>query len=263
MRVVLINQDLTGQVLDASTRPDGHARESLVRGCTFDINTRFLGDIRGSDFLNNTGPADWSGAQTYACYWRGNTNLGGSRWPADIGYLHHQPVGTIIRDAVAALNLTAAQKQKVRDVGDFVLTADPAASWDTSKPLWWDNSTTTVRTRLLAGFRAVFAPYPQLSARFEELVRRLQSAGALWDGSPPVSVTLAWPDGAVVTVNPLALPALPDPSRYTLSRWLEQQADAQASGAHYAFVFSIVPPAASVLPEADAWAWSGWKKDGA
>ena len=82
MRIVRTNQDLRGQTLDASTTTDGHARLSLVQGCTFDASTRFLGDIRGTDFLANSGPADWSGADTHACYWRGNINLAGSLWPA-------------------------------------------------------------------------------------------------------------------------------------------------------------------------------------
>src|SRR3972149_1129043 len=111
-RRTLINLDLRGQMLDASVQAGGHARESLVQGCTFDLGTRFVGDIRGTDFIGNTGPADWRAAQTYSCYWRGNANLAGSLWPADIGYLHHQPVGSLIRDAVTTLNLTAAQKQR-------------------------------------------------------------------------------------------------------------------------------------------------------
>src|SRR3972149_11039405 len=98
MRVVLTNQDLTGQVLDAPTRPDGHARESLVRGCTFDLGTRFVGDIRGTDFIGNTGPADWRAAQTYSCYWRGNQKLSGSLWAPAIRALHHETRGTLIRE---------------------------------------------------------------------------------------------------------------------------------------------------------------------
>lgn len=253
-RRILTNLNLSGQLLDAASQPDGHARESLVQGCTFDINTRFLGDMRGSDFLGNTGPADWSAAQTYACYWRGNTALAGSKWPADIGYLHHQPVGTIIRDAVAALNLTAAQKQKVRDVGDFVFTSDPTASWDTSVPLWWTSATQTVRTRLVAGFRAVFAPYSQLASRFEALVDALQSGKTLWTPSATPNIgTCTWPDGATVTVDALNLPPLLEVSRYALSRWVEAQADAQHPGPHHCFVYSVLPMIISPKPDAVAW----------
>jgi len=256
MRVVLTNQDLTGQVLDASTRPDGHARESLVRGCTFDLGTRFVGDIRGTDFIGNTGPADWRAAQTYSCYWRGNQNLSGSLWPADIGSLHHEPVGTIIRDRVALVAATA--RPKVIAVASYVLGGDYArASWDTSKTYWWDGLTVTQREKLAAAFRLVFQPYPGLAERFEELVKALKEGTPLFQGAP-LATDVSWPDGASIHLDAMNLPALPEPSRYALARWLEAQADLQQPAPHHCFVYSALPPIVRPLPQPDDWFSPGW-----
>src|SRR3972149_4203506 len=99
-RRTLINLDLRGQMLDASVQAGGHARESLVQGCTFDLGTRFVGGIRGTGFIGNTAPADWRAAQTYSCSGRWNPVLVVSVLRADIVCLVLQPVGSLIRDAV-------------------------------------------------------------------------------------------------------------------------------------------------------------------
>jgi len=250
-RLAFLNEDLRGQTL-ASAAPDQH----LVQGCTLDLTTHFVGRWEGSDFLGNTGPADYSGVETYACYWRGNTDMGGSLWPANIGHhLHYQPIGTIIKDAVAGLPV--ATQARVRAVGNRMFSAALSASWDTSKALWWDGQSEAIRDELKAAFRQTFSPYYKLAAQFEELVRALEGGRDLW--TPPVDLrellvrTFTWPDGATVTLEADALPPLPEQSRYAISRWAEGQADAQRPGPHHAFVYSIRPMVAMAFTEPDGW----------
>ncbi len=251
-RLIFRSQDLRGQILDASKQQDGHARQSLIENCQTDINTRFVGDWRGSDFLNNTGPADWSKAQTYACYWRGNKNLSGSLWPADIGFLHHQPVATIIEDRLTLAPNSV--KPRIQSIATATLTSDPMVSWDTTgKELLWDGMIKTQRQEIGDAFRAIVAPYPGLTERFERLAKNLETGGSLWGGTVPTSVTLTWPDGPSVVLNALNLPSLPDPSRYTLARWVEAQADAQAPDPHFCYVFSTLPMRARATGGTDAW----------
>ena len=59
--------------------------------------------------MGNGGAIDVYKAQTVACSGSGNTNMEGSVFPADIGYLHHEPVAEIIRQckAVAVPQISA------------------------------------------------------------------------------------------------------------------------------------------------------------
>ena len=247
MRQVHLSENLDGQTLDASVVD---ARESLFSGCSL-AGTVFLGDWRGTDYLNCTSAADWTQAQTYGSYWRGCT-LTGALFPGDLGHLHHEPVAEVIRQR-AALALSTV-RPAVLAVSSFVLSDYIAASWDTSKSKWWDGKTTTFRNRALSGFRTIFAPYPQLAQRFEELVQALQTGGSLYTGNRPLSQALSWPDGPSLVFDAMALPVLPDPSRYALARWLEAQADLQNPAvAHHAFVWSAFPPDLAIVPDADYW----------
>jgi hypothetical protein len=239
-RVVLIDRDLRGQTLDASAQPDGHAREGLVMRCQLDLNTRVIGDIRGTDFLANDGPADWSQAQTYACLWRRNTNMQGSTFPADIGYLHHEPVIEIIRQRIAELNPPARLREKLVAVRDHVVNG---GSWDTSRAFWWDAVSGVDRERLAALWRRVFEGYPGLARKFAQLYKALTEGGTLWDGAARWATTLTWPDGAEVVIDATNLPALPELSRHALRRWAEAEADGQVpANKHWCFVYTVAEP---------------------
>ena len=248
-RLTRVNQDLSGQTLNASLLPDGHARQSLIQGCDID-GAAIIGDVRGADYIGNTGAADWSQALCYASYWRGNT-LTGSKFPADIGFLHHQPVAEIIRQRIIALNPSPALKTRFQAVVGHVLGA---GSWDTSKTVWWDGFSESERTKMANLAQQVFAGYPNLAARFKELLKRLTTGETLWDGKFLATITLMWSDDALVSIDVTNLPPLSDPSRFTLARWAEAQADAQAPGPHHVFIYSLGPsPAGQIMRDADAW----------
>ena len=247
-RQIRIGENFDGLTLGS---PGLEARQSYIRNCSL-VGATVLGDWRGSDILGcDLTNANLTGAQTYACYWRGNTMLGAT-FPADIGWLHHEPVAEIIRAAAASLP-PGTVKTKIQAVGTFVLSDYKTASWDSSKAVWWDTLTAAQKLTAVSRFRALFAPYPQLAARFEELIRAIQGGGTLWAGSAATSGTLTWPDGASVTVDALALPPLPELSRYGLARWMEAQADLQAPGPHYCFVAGVVPIHLWALPDPDTW----------
>ena len=240
-RRILTNLNLSGQVIDASLQPDGHARQSLIRGCNL-TGAIVLGDMRGSDiFGSDLTNCDLTGALVYNTYWRGNT-MTGSRWPTDIGFLHHDPVAEIIRARAALVVATA--RPKVQQVASFVLGNYLSGSWDPSKSIWWDGLTTTQRNRLITAFRLVFQPYPQLAARFEALMALLQSGRAGFTGNAPTAQTLTWDDGVTVTLDALNLPVLSDLSRYSLARWAEQQAGL----GHECIVWSAYPMRAMAVP---------------
>lgn len=252
-RQLFVDQDLSNQIMDATLFADG-LRQSYFRNCNL-TNTQFIGDIRGCDYYGCTGAADWRLAQTYGSYWRGNT-LNGSLFPPDIGFLHHQPVAEIIRAAATALP-NSTVKTKILAVGAYVLSDPINASWDTSKAKWWDTLTAAQRVTAVTRFRALFAPYPQLAQRFEELVKAIQAGANLWAGGAPTSATVTWPDGASVIVDALALPPLPEMSRYALARWIEAQADAQQPGPHHCFVWTAFPMIVQIMPGADWWLIGG------
>lgn len=242
-RQVFTDADQSGQLVDAGQE----SRESLFLRCNLDGAT-FLGDWRGSDYLSCTGATDWRQADIYGSYWRGNT-LGGSQFPASIGYLHHEPVAEIISQRAKAV-LSGATRRTVLQVAQFVASGDyVAASWDTSTPLWWAGIGDRKRREMLAGFRLVFEPYPGLAERFEELVIALEQGSPLFAGDTPLVQTVTWPDGAEVVIDALNLPPLPDPSRYTLARYLE----GQAGPGHHLFLYGILPPRPVVLPEPGVW----------
>ena len=251
-RLVFFNQDLRGQLLDAAAQPDGHARESLVQGCMFDVSTRFVGDWCGSDYLNNTGPADWSLAKTYGSYWRGNT-LSGSVWPQNIGFLHHEPVADIFAQRLPSL--APSLQGLVSGLPAWVSANPTFASWDTTWDMLVKNLPGATRTRLIAAMHSMVQGFPKLEWRVERLEDALLSNKPLWTPpANPLVQTVRWPSGATLTVDATALPPLPDASRYSLSRWAEAQAELQRPGGlHFAFCFSIVSMIVSPMASADAW----------
>lgn len=257
MRQTHTHADLSGQTLDASQQPDGHARESLFLRCNIDGLT-LIGDWRGAAYLGNTGAADWSKAQTHASYWRRNT-LGGSKWPTDIGYMHHEPVAAILDGGLS--RLTPALRLIGRAIPLWVLSDYTAASWDTA----WDGLISglpgATRERFIEVLRILAEGYPGLLSRIDELERKLiNEESALWTPkAEPLKATLLWPDGAEVLLDAANLPTLSDSSPYALARWIEAEADAQQPGPHYAFVYSITPMIPRILPEPDYWLANRWE----
>ena len=257
-RIVLVGSDLSGQVLNASTQPDGHARESLIQGCTFDAATRFLGDWRGTDYIGGGGAADWSQAQTYGSLWR--CNVLGAAFPPDIGHLHHQPVAEIIRQRIVALNPTTTLRNKLEAVRLHVLGG---GSWDTSKLSWWDGLTQTQRNRLRDLWRQVFQGYPGLAERFEGLLKSLLAGEPLYTGTRQEVASVTWPDGAQVTVDAGNLPTLPEKSRYALRQWIEAQNPdgiilPEGAAERHCFVYAVADALSPItviqpLREADSW----------
>jgi hypothetical protein len=269
-RRVYIDEDLTGRTLDASLAigpsSDGHARESLFLRCNMS-STVLVGDWRGSDFLDCSGGPDLTRADVYAGYWRG-CDLTGGLFPADIGFLHHEPVAEIIRAGAEARKARIARGtyDAFIAVADFV-RADPVnASWDTSRALWYD---TPFRDELVKVSREIYAPY-DLAARFEILLRVFERNLPRFDGGVPSVLDVAWQDGASVRVDATDRPAVADLSRYTLARWVEAQADAQrpdaradvtahgvprqaSEPAHPVFILTIVPLRLIHLATPDGW----------
>ena len=91
MRQIHLNENLSNQTLI------GEAQQSYFGNCNLE-NTKFIGDWRGTDYVNNTGGADWTQADTYLSYWRGN-DLIGAKFPTNIGSFHHEPPMEMFRVA--------------------------------------------------------------------------------------------------------------------------------------------------------------------
>ena len=254
MRRVLTGFNLSGQTLDANAEPGGHARESLILNCNL-TGATILGDVRGTDFFNSDlTNCSLTGAQLYGGYWRGNT-LTGIQLPADIGALaHHELLIEVIKQGLATITMTAATRAKVQAVRDYIVANGYNVSWEDTPPSWWTGSSATLRTRLLAAFRATFAPYPSLAERFEALVKRLQAGLPLRSITAHPIATVTWPDGAAVTVDGNNLPVLPELSRFALKEWIQAQADAQRPGPHYCWVAATLPSmTVHVLSSPDDW----------
>jgi hypothetical protein len=254
-RIVLTDQDLSGKTINA--------HQGLVKGCVLNLTTRFLGDCRGMDFLGNDGPADWSQANTYSTYWRGNKNLAGSKFPADIGFLHHEPVAEILQQGLVNV------PKKLRPIGEaipgWVLSDYVTASWDTAWDAVIKGIPGATKESFIEVLRLQTKGFPGLQERVDVLEQALvHGEGVLWTPpKEPYSATVVWPDGAKVVVDAMNLPVLSDISRYALARWVEGQADTQQPGPHYCFVHSVLPPIVQILPKPDDWLepdrrWQGY-----
>jgi hypothetical protein len=245
MRLIHENKNLSGQTLK------GPARESLIRNCNID-GTVFLGDWRGTDYLGNTGAADWSKAMTYGSYWRGNKGMEGAKFPPDIGFFHHVPVAEILRQGLSRLSPTL--RPIGNDIPAYTLTDYTLNSWDTA----WDALISKIPGATKANFietlRICAEGFPGLLGRIDRLEDSL-AKGVLWKpGKAPYKMTVHWQDGAEVVLDAMNLPSLPEPTRYALKSWLNAEADKlNPDMEHHCFVFSIFPPAAITIPEADMW----------
>ena len=154
----------------------------------------------------------------------------GSLWPANIGYLHHEPVGTLINDAAATF--PKALGDVLRSVGAFVLSDMVGASWYSTPNLWWDGATKKQREERVAAWRKLFQPYVQLAHRFEALLQDLQTGSVSFN---PLSLSreIKLPDNTTKPLDALNLPSLSRPlDRVELAAKIHPDL----------FLYSIVPP---------------------
>ena len=248
-RLIFQRQRLQGQTLDASAQPDGHARQSLFELCDLSDVT-FIGDWRGTDYLSSTSlRTNWTQAQTYASIWD-KCPLTNAQFPVDIGFLHHEPAAEILKQTasrVLARYQPWVDEISVETRGDITRTI----SWNSRLDLWWDRVPARERQLLVREIRKLFTDYHQLATRFEGLAAELLSGIRPTPARTRRRRIVRWRDGVTVDVDADNLPSLPDPSRYALSRWIEQQ----AGPGHYCFVYSIIPllPLNRRLDQEETW----------
>jgi hypothetical protein len=128
-------------------------------------------NLAGADLTNvtfvfcNASNANLRGAKCYGVYCRHNTWTG-AVLPEDTGFLQHEWVAEIIRQAAA--RLPAAASQKFLAVAGFVSESyAPTHSWNTS----WDKGVSVENPQeMIPVWIATFAGYPRLTRRFQELV---------------------------------------------------------------------------------------------
>jgi hypothetical protein len=237
---------------DLSGRKFSDIRESLFVNCNL-TDTTFTGACEGADYIGcDCTRANWSGADTYASYWR-NCNLTDAQFPSTLGHtLHHEPISEILRRGIAA-SPTKFQP-KIQEVYEYLFnTSRVTASWHPSKTIWWDEVSSVDRKALHNTFQEIFAPYPLIAAKHAKVVKKLELGEELPVQAQPTSITIEFPDGVKVALDALNLPKLKDISRHTLSRWVESQADGQNDNRHYIFIMSMLPPMFQVLLDPDEW----------
>ena len=176
----------------------------------------------------------------------------------------HEPIAEIIRQR-AQMIVAQADAKSVIDMVRADMTDAPEAvpiagglpryfqSWDTLGKASIEDGTAERNARVLAAWRALWAPYPNLAARWTQLENDLAGRTVLYDGTPPKVATCYWDDGASVEIDEDNLPALAEPSRFALRRHVEALADAQRPGPHFAFIFSLGPLFASRIESEDGW----------
>ena len=247
-RVVRVNEDLSGQTLDVSSLPDGHARESYLGQVNLQGAT-IIGDIRGSDILRCQGEGlDLSRALTYGCQWTQSTFDEDTVFPDGAGAAQYQITYELIRRYIAA-HCPVRLRARARDI----VAAHQAGDYATFCELMGKfRANASDREEALKLWRAL----P------DRMQRRMQAVFATCDGGPPRrTVTVGWPDGVSVDVDRDNLPALPRPNdRYELKLWIQGQAGPVAEDCgltglegHYCFVHEIPDLRVSMFGTPDGW----------
>ncbi len=242
MRQVHVDEDLSGKTLT------GPAQQSLFLRCNLK-GTVFVGAWEGADYIGCTGAADWRQAQVYASYWRGG-DISGSQYPADIGWLHHDPVADIIRQGLGAFSL--AIQQAMEEVAAGVWHNYIGGSWRPSAeaaipPMKEGKTLDDVESQTYAkAWRTLFQDYPNLARAFGALEKDIVAGQLVL---PPTSLTstILWPDGEKVQLDAQVLPS--ELSRYALARW----AEGEVKPGHHAHVWTILPMRVQPLPAPDSW----------
>ncbi len=252
-RVIHVNEDLRGvTILD----PGPYL---YVGGCTQGADrsgklTTYIGDCTAADYINNDGPADWLQAETYASYWRESINMEGSKIPANIGYLHHDPVAEVARQGIVKVT-NRIEKAILEGLPDFTRGNYSFHSWSTC----WDEYASKIpgatKELFISAITTAFAGYPQLESRAGALGKALLD-GTLVPLKRQSSVQDAeFDDGVKVRLDSVNLPVLARPSdRFELARKIEADADAQSPGRErHVFLFSIDPPVPVPLRSREGW----------
>ena len=212
------NEDLSGQTLV------GPAIESYFRACNL-TDTVFVGPWAGTCYINCIRlRTDWSQADVYASYWRGPTDdVTGSKYPPDIGWLHHEPMREILRQRMLAVasQIPAGWRQKARDAVEAIreMAKDYMGCLEAAWPLASDLGITPARFEQL--FKLIFQPYPGLSGRFLQMMleivygdKRQERASARAEFNF---------DGLKFVVDAANFPSLSRPQdKYQLPPWIKQ-----------------------------------------
>lgn len=248
MRRVITGQNLDGRTLDASLFQGGHGQQSYIGSCSIN-GAVFLGDWRGSDFVNNTGAADWSGAQVYACRWQ-NSVAAGALFPPNIGWTNEEPLREILR----AAGTTAPRRRLIAALQPIL---ESASRHDDLQRIWARLKAAELDDDAIALMRSIVTAYPGLRTLVQSVVVRAIDPTK---GDPPANpvYTIGWPaewneadpDFAVdVNIDSSALPVTRPFDRYQVKTWLEQQAGPE----HYAWVWSLDPFVAEPMAYPDYW----------
>jgi hypothetical protein len=251
MRIIHENEDLRGVAI----RNPGSFL--YVGGCIQGEKggklTTYIGDCTAADYINNTGPADWSQADTYASYWRGNINMEGSKIPLNIGYLHHDPVAEVARQGIAKVT-NSVEVAILKGLPSFTLGNYSFHSWSTCWEEYASKIPGATKELFISAITAAFTGYPSLESRTKNLARDLLSGKLEPLKSMPAIRDVEFFDGVKVSVDSDNLPALPRLNdRYELARKIEADADALNAEPHYVFVHTIDPPIIAPLRDPDDW----------
>lgn len=254
-RIIRVGTNMDGQVLDASTLPDGHARQSYfggepgrlmsMRGATI------RGDIQGSDLLwvDLRDGADLSQAETYGCLFTGSLVDATTVLPPDPGPFQRELTYEMVRRYIPHL------PTKLRPIAKDMLIALRDGDNATFCQL---GQAVMQKARDADAALGMLDTLPPKVRRF--IKRTLETVAETLCGSPPSTTIVTWPDGVTVTLDRDNLPPLPRPDdRYELARWIEREAGPPTLGpeetwGRYCFVTSIRPwPRVQILPHPDAW----------
>lgn len=251
MRKIYIDENLDGQTLE------GPSRQSYFYNCSLS-GTIFLGEWEGSDFINCSGDGpDWTGSDIYAGYWRG-CNFTNAKYPSSIGHYHHEPVADILSNFIISNDLYDAglQATMIGSVANAVRNDYNSGSWIPSYLMLKEDGLFEDEEYGLLIFTDVFNEFDDLIRRFERLAS-LTIHGGQREFTPEVNyATIKWPNStAEVYVDGDNLPQGINPGdRYSLSRWIEQEANAMnPSVDHHCFLLTIVPMRPWPLPSENHW----------
>lgn len=245
MRQIHINENLSNKTLR------GPHRQSYFGNCNLE-GTKFVGDWRGTDYIGNTGGPDWTQADTYLSYWRGN-DLEGAKFPTDIGCYHHEPIMEMFRVAFIKepnlvhkvimsttynflKNLYAQERHREACICTVFANA---------------LRETTNKDEIIDAFYKTVTSYPQWIEYIDGFIR---------DGKPttpsvrPSKIPIGLADGEQIELDKDALPTLSRPNdRYELARKLETQLEAKTSKKPFLFVNAIDPPIVRYMKNKDEW----------
>ncbi len=256
-RIIYENEDLRGVTIN---NPGSFL---YVGGCTLGLKNRklttFIGDCTAADFINNTGLADYSKADTYAAQWRGNTNMEGSKFPSNIGYLHHEPVAEILRQGIS--KATGIERTILEGLPAWVRADYSFHSWNTGWSEYASKIPGATPENFIVALTLAVEGYPGLEACVRNLGRDLLG-GTLtpMERMPPVR-EVEFFDSIKATLDTGNLPALTRPQdRYELAQKIKMGADALSTGEHLNFVQTIDPPV--VIPQQSEGDWLLVRKAG-